>query len=119
VYSIQEYSVIDCLMAKEADMGKLALYGRRLRNARVAAERSQADVAAAIGCRQPFVSKAEAGEMMLRPYDYAVVAQLLGVEIDALIGLLTEQELAEAERVLADAAAANREWRSAAPREER
>lgn len=97
-------------MAKEAHVGRMQVYGRRLRQAREAAGTSQADVASAIGCGQPFVSKVEAGDMMLRPYDYAIVARLLGADLEALIGELTPEEHAEAEGYVADAIEAGRAW---------
>jgi transcriptional regulator with XRE-family HTH domain len=102
-------------MAKEADVGRLVIYGRRLRVAREAAHISQSVLAAAIGCRQPFISKAEAGDMMLRPYDYAVVARLLGTDLDALLGALTPAEEEEVVRMAATAASMAQQWRASSP----
>jgi transcriptional regulator with XRE-family HTH domain len=97
-------------MAKEADIGQMVVYGRRLRRLREAAGLTQSAVAAAIGCRQPFVCKAEAGDMMLRPYDYAVVARLVGGTLDELIGALTPAEEEEASRTAAAAIDRVQQW---------
>jgi transcriptional regulator with XRE-family HTH domain len=102
-------------MAKEADVGRLLVYGRRLRVAREAAHICQSALAAAIGCRQPFISKAEAGDMMLRPYDYAVVARVLGTDLDALLGALTPAEEEEVVRITATAARRVQEWHASIP----
>lgn len=93
-------------MAKEADLVKAQAYGKRLALARKG-KLSQAKLAEALGYQQPFLCKVERGDMMLRPYDYAVVARLLGVDLDTLIGELTPAEIAEIE----DGIAARREER--------
>lgn len=82
-------------MPKEMDIWERGAYGRRLRSARTAAGLSQREVAEAIDCTQPFISRAEAGEMMLRAIDYPPVADLLGVDVLDLIGPLTDQERRE------------------------
>lgn len=84
-------------MAKMAPIGVLKAYGRRLLQARKAAGVTQAEVARALDCQQPFVSKAERGQMMLRPFDYPTVASLLDVSIMDLIGPLTDEEKRQVE----------------------
>ena len=82
-------------MPKEMDIWERAAYGRRLRAARTQADLSQREVAETIDCTQPFISRAESGEMMLRAIDYPPVADLLGVDVLDLIGPLTDQERRE------------------------
>lgn len=77
-------------MAKAIDPDEMKVYGARLRAARTAADVTQREVGKVIGCTQPYLSRVENGEMLLRPIDYPPVAALLGVAI--LIGPLTEEE---------------------------
>ena len=78
------------------------------RRARTGADLSQQRVASEIDCTQGFISRAEAGQMMLRAIDYPPVADLLGVDVLELIGPLTEEERSEIEASNAEAAEANR-----------
>lgn len=95
-------------MPKEMDDQERRAYGRRLRAARMKAGLSQREVAERIGGTQPFISRAEAGEMMLRAIDYPPVAELLGVDVLELIGPLTEEEQTEIGARRAALAEANR-----------
>lgn len=97
-------------MAKETPHSTVVAYGKRLRKARQNAGVSQAEVAAAIGCQQSFISKAEHGQMMLRPIDYPPVADLLGVSVLDLIGRLTEEEQKEIQAFEAEIVARHEEW---------
>ena len=82
-------------MGRGSNPQEVIAYGRRLRAAREAAGVKQRELANAIGCAQPFVSRAENGQMMLRAVDYHIVASLLGVSLDYLLGPLTAAERAE------------------------
>lgn len=92
-------------MPKEMDDLERAAYGKRLRAARTDAGLSQQAVGDAIDCTQSFISRVEAGGMMLRAIDYPVVADLLGVDVLDLIGPLTtgERERIEARKASAEA----------------
>ena len=98
-------------MPKEVDDLERSAYGKRLRRARTDAGLSQREVGEAIDCTQGFISRVEAGGMMLRAIDYPVVANLLGVDVLDLIGPLTaeERERIEARRASARAYKEDRE----------
>lgn len=73
------------------------VYGRRLARARRGARVNQRTVAEAIDCTQGFISRVEAGQMMLQAADYPVIAELLGVSVEDLLGPFTAMERAQIE----------------------
>lgn len=81
-------------MAKSMCPFEMLAYGRRLRTARRRAGLSQREAGEVIGCTQSFMSKVEAGEMLLRPTDYPLVADALSLPVLDLIGPLTADERA-------------------------
>lgn len=67
--------------------------GQLLKKARVAKKRSQAEVARALGVSQPWVSMVEAGHLLLDAFDYARLAEMLGLSIDAVLRLANDASL--------------------------
>lgn len=58
---------------------------RRLRDARLAAGKTQSAVAQALGKPQSFVSKIERGERRLDPLELKELADLYGVRVESLL----------------------------------
>jgi transcriptional regulator with XRE-family HTH domain len=82
-------------MPRKVSFGEKIVYGQRLTRARGSA--NQRVVAEAIDCTQGFISRVEAGQMMLQAADYPVIAKLLGVSVQDLLGPFTAEERAQIE----------------------
>lgn len=67
--------------------------GQLLKEARVAKKHSQAQVARAIGVSQPWVSMVEAGNLLLDAFDYARLAEMVGLSFDAALRLANDASL--------------------------
>jgi transcriptional regulator with XRE-family HTH domain len=84
-------------MPRKVSFGEKIVYGQRLTRARDSANVNQRVVADAIDCTQGFISRVEAGQMMLQAADYPVIAKLLGVSVEDLLGQFTPEERAQIE----------------------
>ena len=94
-------------MPKEMNDLERRAYGRRLKAARDRSGLSQERLAEEIDCTQGFISRVEAGQMMLRAVDYPPIAELMGVDVLDLIGPLTDAEQSAIEARRAEIAEAN------------
>lgn len=88
-------------------MELLEAVGLRLRKARKRAHLSQVQAAAALGCSQSYVSKAETGQKRINEHDFMNFAQLYGVSVIELAG-----PLSPGERQWADARKAERDLKA-------
>jgi len=73
-------------LAEEADNDPTALFGRRLRTARIAAGLTAADVAGILGCTQATVSRWETGDRTPTLHDLPGIASAVGTSVADLLG---------------------------------
>jgi len=61
--------------------------GGRMRNLRLQRNLTQAQLAEAIGCQQPWIAKLERGKAAAAPEQLRAICQVLGVSADRLLML--------------------------------